>query len=321
MDEYTHISSEISTIVPSNDSFSVIKPTPDLVNILLHALQAEPTLYQKPLCSILFLLLGILPASIFSDLKNGFSIEIPTPTLPIAAGLGSSAAFSVAVSAALLKSRSLLLSAPSTPSFEDINNWSYSAEMLFHGSPSGLDNTVATYGGAIAYSRRHVSNTVQNSIEHIQQMPRLQILITNTLVPKETSKLVAKVGELKREFPSVVDEIIDSINAISLQVSSIFASSDLVFDQKISKLSTLFRINQSLLDSLGVGHEAITKVCQLSHSYNMTTKLTGAGGGGCVFTLVPANHEAQLETLRKEIESLGYICFETSVGGPGCVFL
>ena len=88
-------------------------------------------------------------------------------------------------------------------------------------------------------------------------------------------------------------------------------------DEIVEKVSTLFRINQSLLDSVGVGHEAITKVCQLSEKYNMVTKLTGAGGGGCVFTLIPPGHEVQLEALRKEIESLGFVCFETSVGGSG----
>lgn len=36
---------------------------------------------------------------------------------------------------------------------EEVNHWAFIAEKILHGNPSGLDNSVAVYGGALAYTR------------------------------------------------------------------------------------------------------------------------------------------------------------------------
>ena len=77
-----------------------------------------------------------------------------TSELPLGSGLGSSAAFCVALSAALLalsgsvdvdrehrgwmayKEDDLVL----------LNKWAFEGEKIIHGKPSGIDNTVSTYG-------------------------------------------------------------------------------------------------------------------------------------------------------------------------------
>jgi len=46
--------------------------------------------------------------------------------------------------------------------------------------------------------------------------------------------------------------------------------------------------NHALLCVLGVNHPAIEKVCRMTHDHGLTSKLTGAGGGGCVITFLPA---------------------------------
>jgi len=73
--------------------------------------------------------------------------------LPTSAGLGSSAAFAVALVSSLLK-LSNQISDPGTQSFnpwtgdhlEVINGWAFIAEKIIHGNPSGVDNSVSTYG-------------------------------------------------------------------------------------------------------------------------------------------------------------------------------
>lgn len=70
--------------------------------------------------------------------------------LPVGAGLGSSAGFSVCLSAALLL-LARLVSHPSegqwkSDDLELINKWGFVLETLNHGKPSGIDNSVATYG-------------------------------------------------------------------------------------------------------------------------------------------------------------------------------
>lgn len=57
--------------------------------------------------------------------------------IPIGAGMGSSAAFAVALSAFKVGELNL----------EKINKFAYKLEKGLHGNPSGVDNTIVTYGG------------------------------------------------------------------------------------------------------------------------------------------------------------------------------
>lgn len=80
---------------------------------------------------------------------SGLHIHIGLANLPIGAGLGSSAAFCVASVASLLQLTGRIEnSSGHTVSDSDrelINHWAFAAETLFHGQPSGLDNTVSWY--------------------------------------------------------------------------------------------------------------------------------------------------------------------------------
>jgi len=52
----------------------------------------------------------------------------------------------------------------------------------------------------------------------------------------------------------------------------------------------LVDVNQNLLDAIGVGHPTITKAISICSEHNLHAKLTGAGGGGCVFALIPPSY-------------------------------
>ena len=74
--------------------------------------------------------------------------------LPLGSGLGSSAALCVALSAALLSlsdSLKLDFSHQGWQTFGDseldlVNKWAFEGEKIIHGRPSGIDNTVSTFG-------------------------------------------------------------------------------------------------------------------------------------------------------------------------------
>ncbi len=106
----------------------------------------------------------------------------------------------------------------------------------------------------------------------------------------------------------------------------------------------LIKINHALLDSIGVGHTALTEVVSASSSLGFTSKLTGAGGGGCAITLLDANPTCAVdpqklselcEVLRWVIHlvlsykiynyvanrSKGFKVFRTAMGGDGIRWL
>lgn len=114
-------------------------------------------------------------------------------TLPVGAGLGSSASFSTCASSALLLAmRRTSLPRPPLPAMEpsgsgdpghihighqgrralsstmaeEVNRWAFVAEKVLHGNPSGVDNSVAVFGGGLAYTRPGFSR--KSGMEPIQ---------------------------------------------------------------------------------------------------------------------------------------------------------
>src|SRR5262249_34345294 len=67
--------------------------------------------------------------------------------LPIGVGLGSSAALSVALLRALIARRGIASDDAA------VCAGAYELAKVFHRYPSGIDNTVATYGGLLAFQR------------------------------------------------------------------------------------------------------------------------------------------------------------------------
>lgn len=206
-------------------------------------------------------------------------------------------------------------------------------------------------------------------MEPIAGMPALRIVVTNTHVPKETSKLVGGVKVLKSLFPSVMDPILLSIDGVSKSVLKAIADATTTTTtdddsnnsnkkaQLYASLCRLIRMNHSLLNAIGVGHEALDRVAKRSSALGFSTKLTGAGGGGCALTLLPdtANIEGhafsinaelgqqpiapiaarqaesgdhgdeakgkdlseRVRRFAEEMRSYGWDCFETRLGGCG----
>lgn len=94
-------------------------------------------------------------------------------TLPVGAGLGSSASFSTCAATALLLLNQRIVIPPipapvsadhphlshhgrhaiERHSVEEANRWAFVAEKILHGNPSGVDNSVAVFGGALTYTR------------------------------------------------------------------------------------------------------------------------------------------------------------------------
>ncbi|GAA5864937.1 hypothetical protein JCM3774_003916 [Rhodotorula dairenensis] len=262
--------------------------------------------------------------------------------LPVSAGLGSSAAFSVSVSSALLYSHGVLpvpkpsaAGSSSSPSGDVpvapehahlVNAWAFVAEKVLHGNPSGVDNTVSALGGAIAY-RRAISGRQEQSLKSLKGFDEIPFLITDTKVPRDTKTLVAGVARRKLEEPDTIIPLLESIQRIADQAEAILASasssSSAPGSTRPEQLSTLARLieqNHSHLVSLGVSHPALETVRNKTRDqpWGLATKLTGAGGGGCAVTVVPDGFSTDsLLSLRSALADIGFETYPTSVGGRG----
>ena len=132
-------------------------PSPEIVCALAEETGSlDSDAHRRAAAPVLFLCATMFRSELRDSRLTGISVKIRPPTLPVGAGLGSSAAVSTALSAALLQAyegfhgRGEVWCAQSSPAplerkvQEAINDWAFSAETLFHGSSSGLDNTVST---------------------------------------------------------------------------------------------------------------------------------------------------------------------------------
>ncbi|OZJ02398.1 hypothetical protein BZG36_04860 [Bifiguratus adelaidae] len=244
--------------------------------------------------------------------------------LPVGAGLGSSAAFAVCLAAALLLHFGHIgnHSPYGDKSFEGftdveldlINRWSYQAEQVIHGNPSGVDNAVSAYGGAKMYTK-------PSGFQTLQGFTSLRFLLTNTKVPRSTKALVGGVGARLTTYPEVMKPILDAMQGVSNKCVDMFQqlrNGELTTSQVTEQLQDLIDFNQNLLTAIGVSHPSLDTICRITRKFNLKTKLTGAGGGGCAVTLLRDDTtEETVDAIISELAALGYDCFEMSIGGPG----
>lgn len=248
-------------------------------------------------------------------------------TVPIGAGLGSSACTSVCIAAAL----GVLGGHINKPTFglndkvhnndiaelDFIDSWSFIGEKTFHGNPSGIDNAVATHGGAVMYQR--MTNPSQPSIRTtMRNFPPLKLLLTNTKIPRSTANLVGNVSTLNNVYSTVCGPILEAMGNICNTAYQLMIKPTFDKDSK-TKLKELANINHGLLVALGVSHPALEEIRLVSEQEKIgVTKLTGAGGGGCAITLVDDDvPEEKIKTVIDKYTAREFECYETSLGGKG----
>lgn len=247
-------------------------------------------------------------------------------TIPIGAGLGSSASVCVCLSAALLlQIRTLAGPHPDQPpeeaevQIERINRWAFVGELCIHGNPSGVDNTVSAGGKAVIFRRNDYSKPP--TVISVSNFPELPLLLVDTRQARSTAIEVAKVGKLKEDHPVVTEAILDAIDKVTASAQQLIQSPDFDghSDATLHHLGTLIRINHGFLVSLGVSHPRLERIRELVDYADIGwTKLTGAGGGGCAITVLrPDINEDAVRDLERKLTDEGFVKYETTLGGDG----
>lgn len=272
---------------------------------------------NKELATVVFLYLFLI---LGKDSKLLPSVDVYVKSdLPVGAGLGSSASFCTCLASALLSvfghidEADKLTGQWSSSELDLINKWAFEGEKIIHGKPSGVDNSVATFGGMLTFKN--------GKIDIIKRVPELEILLIDTKIPRSTKKLVEKVREKYNRYREIMEPVMESIEAVTLkcQVTCKELSEKPENTTELySILEGLIDVNQSHLSVLGVSHPLIDQICNLCSKKNLHAKLTGAGGGGCVLCLInPEIPKSVMTELKIELTDLRFVCLETSIGCVG----
>ena len=167
----------------------------------------------------------------FRDLPYDFVARFAIPT---GAGLGSSAALSVALVRAVDRAASLGLRE------SDVDAAAFAAEKVFHGSPSGLDHTVAQRGGFGLFRRGQ-------GLTPVLDTPPLRLCIAHTGKARDTKGRVARVAELTREQPEMTASVFQRIGEL---VSEAVDALALVSQQRAKKAIDEGRFAKSVVPVL-----------------------------------------------------------------------
>ncbi len=202
--------------------------------------------------------------------------------IPIASGLGSGAA----LSAALVKAIYAHVGQPVTP--EAVSTLVYESERLYHGTPSGIDNTVIAHGKPIWFVKG------ETPVPFIPSVP-ITIVIADSGIAAPTKETVGDVRRGWLAEPARYDTCFDEIQTIVAQVQ-------IAIEQGLlSILGELFNENQSILAELGVSSPPLERLIAAARAAGaLGAKLSGGGRGGNVIALVRAEQiEAVVHGLAK----------------------
>jgi hydroxymethylglutaryl-CoA reductase len=215
------------------------------------------------------------------------------PDVPRGMGLGGSAALAVAIIRALDRHFGLKLGN------EQVNELAYLSEEIAHGSPSGIDNTLATYGRPLVYRRGNPP-----LVEPLALRRPLQLVIGMTHAEGLTAKTVGIVRAARERNPRLYEKIFDDIDALVLQAVAALQDDD------IRTLGELMNVCQGLLNALQVSTPELERLIGIARSAGAVgAKLTGGGGGGAMIALCDGDSAG----VQQAIERQGFRAVAVSV--------
>ncbi len=225
---------------------------------------------------------------------NGRGMQVVLESdLPAGGGLGSSAALAVALVRCLHLVRGV--AAPAV----EVRKLSHELEKVFHGHPSGLDDTVASFGGLCLFQAGGLARLPAGAERLDERTARLAgevpgLVVGLTGKSSATWRMVETVGELHRRDAPRMEAVFDGI------AGCLAAGLAALENRRPDLMGAAMTENHRLLVRLGLGwSEAEAMVGAARACGAMGAKLTGAGGGGAVIALAPGREQELLETWKR----------------------
>ena len=234
----------------------------DAPGIDLHA-EVNSIPSDHPVASVIHNLLFISRISPFPSLD----IKI-TSSIPVASGLGSGAAVTVALTRALSSHLNYLMAD------EEVNSFAYEIEKLHHGTPSGVDNTVVTYAKPVYFVKGQ-------PIETFAVGDPFTIVIGDTGISAPTKESVGDVRKLWESDEAKWEKVFDEVGEIVKLARKAIESG------KMKELGALMNQNHLLLQEMTVSSPELDNLISVARKAGaLGAKLSGGGRGGNMIALV-----------------------------------
>ena len=189
-------------------------------------------------------------------------------TIPVASGLGSGADVSVAIIRALSAFLGQPLSDP------QVNGLAFQAEKLYHGTPSGIDNTVVTYARPVYFVKGQPIKTFRVGAS-------FTLVIGDTGISAPTKESVGAVRSLREADPTRWEKVFSQVGEIVWDARQAIERGD------TAALGTLMDANHALLQEMTVSCAELDLLTEAAHKAGaLGAKLSGGGRGGNMIALV-----------------------------------
>ena len=214
--------------------------------------------------------------------------------IQLGVGLGSSSACCVAGAAAI----SRLFSDTSK---EKILELAIEAEKTIFQNTSGADCTVCTYGGIMEFSK-------ENGYTKIKSEPNFHLVIANSNIEHSTELVVNEVKSFKEKNEEEFSKLCENETKLVEDVL------ELLKENNTKKLGEKINQNQKYLEAIGVSNEKIKEMILIGMKSSFGAKITGAGGGGCIFALTD---ETNLNETINQFRNKNFECFSVKIDLKG----
>lgn len=196
--------------------------------------------------------------------------------IPLGKGLGSSAAIAVACVRACADVFDVVLDD------DRVNAIAYECEKIAHGTPSGIDNTIASLAKPLLFDNRSGL-----CVEALNLDNGLPLVVAFSKDVGVTHEQVAGVRERRKENKEQFEAVFDQMDAMS------DAGRPLLEKGRYAEFGALMNIAQGLLNAIGVSTADLEQMIAIARDAGAVgAKLTGAGGGGAIIALCPNSVDA-----------------------------
>eukprot|EP00567_Pseudictyota_dubia_P003858 CAMPEP_0197449938 /NCGR_PEP_ID=MMETSP1175-20131217/23425_1 /TAXON_ID=1003142 /ORGANISM="Triceratium dubium, Strain CCMP147" /LENGTH=324 /DNA_ID=CAMNT_0042982225 /DNA_START=83 /DNA_END=1054 /DNA_ORIENTATION=+ len=189
-----------------------------------------------------------------------------------ASGIGASAAQVVSLA------RALSLSLPRSMTEDEINAAGYEGERGYHGTPSGIDNTAATFGGVLRFQRTEGDPIfIKKKIKE-----PIRIVYASTGITASTTEVVGDVRAKKEANPEWFDGLLQKYLKIVKEGEEAIDVGDM------TKLGKLLDENHTLCQELTVSCKELDDLVLAARKAGaIGAKMSGTGRGGLMLALTP----------------------------------